>query len=101
MRLLLFMLGIFVSIVGIRTRAEAQNYPWRAQYSGGGGGMNCGFATFNAWPMSAELASAIWPLIAAPALLRNRCRRASARHAPSQRRQRRYLRRTRAAGRVR
>jgi len=33
MRLLLFMLGIFVSIVGIGTRAEAQNYPWCAQYS--------------------------------------------------------------------
>jgi Protein of unknown function (DUF3551) len=30
------------------THAEAQNYPWCAQYSGGsmGGGMNCGFTTF-------------------------------------------------------
>ena len=46
MRLLPFMLGIFVSIVGIGTRAEAQNYPWCAQYSAGGDGMNCGFTSF-------------------------------------------------------
>ena len=40
MRLLLFVLGISVSIVGIGTRAEAQNYPWCAYYSMGddGGG---------------------------------------------------------------
>ena len=48
MRLLLLMLGISVSIVGIGTRAEAQNYPWCAIYSGGAvsGGTNCGFITF-------------------------------------------------------
>ena len=47
MRLLLLMLGISVCVVGIGTRAEAQNYPWCAYYSGkGGGGTNCGFITF-------------------------------------------------------
>jgi hypothetical protein len=48
MRLLLLMLGISVFVVGIGTRAEAQNYPWCAIYSGGGagGGTNCGFITF-------------------------------------------------------
>jgi hypothetical protein len=46
MRLLLFVLGIFVGTVGETKRAEAQNYPWCAQYSGGDGGMNCGFTTF-------------------------------------------------------
>ena len=34
MRLLLLMLGISVCVVGIGTRAEAQNYPWCAIYSG-------------------------------------------------------------------
>ena len=43
MRLLL-MLGICVGIVGIGSRAEAQNYPWCAIYSGIGG-ENCGFTT--------------------------------------------------------
>jgi hypothetical protein len=42
MRLLLFILGICVSI---GNRAEAQNYPWCAQYMNDGV-MNCGFATF-------------------------------------------------------
>ena len=47
MRLLLLMLGISVSIVGIGTRAEAQNYPWCAIYGGfDDGGTNCGFTTF-------------------------------------------------------
>jgi len=44
MRLSLFMLGICVVIVGIGNRAEAQNYPWCAIYSGTGG-ENCGFTT--------------------------------------------------------
>ena len=35
MRLSLLILGIGVSVVGIGTRAEAQNYPWCAIYSGG------------------------------------------------------------------
>ena len=43
MRLLLLMLGI-CAIVGIETRAEAQNYPWCAIYDGAGG-TNCGFTT--------------------------------------------------------
>ncbi len=49
MRILLFVLGILVGIAAIGTRAEAQNYPWCAYYSGGdddGGGTNCGFTTF-------------------------------------------------------
>jgi hypothetical protein len=46
MRLLLFTLGIGVGIVCIGNRAEAQNYPWCAQYSGGGGATNCGFTSF-------------------------------------------------------
>jgi hypothetical protein len=31
MRLLLLMLGISVCVVGIGTRAEAQNYPWSSR----------------------------------------------------------------------
>jgi hypothetical protein len=48
MRLLLFLLGICVGMVGTGTHAEAQNYPWCAIYSEGaaGGGTNCGFTTF-------------------------------------------------------
>jgi hypothetical protein len=48
MRILVFVLAIFVVTAGIVTRAEAQNYPWCAIYSGGmgGGGTNCGFTTF-------------------------------------------------------
>jgi hypothetical protein len=46
MRLLLFMLGICVALLSIGTRAEAQNYPWCAYYSGKIGGTNCGFTTF-------------------------------------------------------
>ena len=46
MRVLLFMLGVSVGIVGVAKRAEAQNYPWCAQYSGGGGATNCGFTSF-------------------------------------------------------
>jgi hypothetical protein len=46
MRLLLFILGIGVGIVGIGNRAEAQNYPWCAIYDDALGGENCGFTTF-------------------------------------------------------
>jgi hypothetical protein len=47
MRPLLLMLGISVCVVGVGTRAEAQNYPWCAYYSDfDGGGTNCGFTTF-------------------------------------------------------
>jgi uncharacterized protein DUF3551 len=46
MRHSLLLLGIFVVTVAAGTGAEAQNYPWCAQYSGSmGGSMNCGFAT--------------------------------------------------------
>ncbi len=48
MRILLFVLGIYLAALATGTRAEAQNYPWCAQYSGGGmgGATNCGFTTF-------------------------------------------------------
>jgi len=47
MRLSLFVLGICVAVIGIGTRAEAQNYPWCAIYGGfDDGGTNCGFTTF-------------------------------------------------------
>jgi hypothetical protein len=47
MRLLLLMLGLSVYVVGIGTRAEAQNYPWCAIYGGfDDGGTNCGFTTY-------------------------------------------------------
>jgi hypothetical protein len=48
MRLLLLMFGICLGIIGFGNRAEAQNYPWSAIYSGGAvsGGTNCGFTTF-------------------------------------------------------
>jgi hypothetical protein len=48
MRILLLLLGAYVAAVAIGTRAEAQNCPWCAIYSGGavGGGTNCGFTTF-------------------------------------------------------
>jgi hypothetical protein len=44
MRFLLPALGILACAASIATRAEAQNYPWCAQY-GGLGGTNCGFTT--------------------------------------------------------
>jgi hypothetical protein len=49
MRSFLFAFGICATTVMTGTHAEAQNYPWCAQYSGGGfggGGTNCGFTTF-------------------------------------------------------
>jgi len=46
MRSLLFMLGILAAVTGVGSPAAAQNYPWCALYSaGGGGGENCGFST--------------------------------------------------------
>jgi len=46
MRLLLLVLGI-VCVVGIGSRAEAQNYPWCAYYNfQHGGATNCGWVTF-------------------------------------------------------
>jgi hypothetical protein len=47
MKALLFVTGILVTAGALSTRAEAQNYPWCAYYSGrGGGGTNCGFTTY-------------------------------------------------------
>jgi hypothetical protein len=44
MKLSLFILGILAGTLGLGVRAEAQNYPWCAQYSGDfGGTVNCGF----------------------------------------------------------
>jgi hypothetical protein len=41
------LLGIAAGSIFVATAADAQNYPWCAQYSGGmGGAMNCGFSTF-------------------------------------------------------
>jgi hypothetical protein len=45
MRHLPFMLAILVVITGSGARAEAQNYPWCADYAGFGS-QNCGFTTF-------------------------------------------------------
>ncbi len=49
MRLLPFAFAILVVTLAFGSRAEAQNYPWCAYYSGGdggGGGTNCGFTSF-------------------------------------------------------
>jgi hypothetical protein len=48
MRNLLLTLGILAGMTAFGSVAEAQNYPWCADYSGGdmGGGTNCGFTTY-------------------------------------------------------
>jgi Protein of unknown function (DUF3551) len=47
MRILLFIVGVFVTILFIEKPAEAQNYPWCAEYGGTPSGpTNCGFVTF-------------------------------------------------------
>jgi hypothetical protein len=47
MKLPLFIFAICVALLSFAIRANAQNYPWCAYYSGGmGGGENCGFVTF-------------------------------------------------------
>ncbi len=47
MRLLLFILGVFATIIWIGKPAEAREYPWCAYYNfDRGGATNCGFATF-------------------------------------------------------
>jgi len=40
--------GILFAAIAFSTGAQAQNYPWCAEYGGGemGGGMNCGFTTY-------------------------------------------------------
>ena len=42
------LLGLVGAATVLSTRAQAQNYPWSAQYSGRalGGAMNCGFVSF-------------------------------------------------------
>ncbi len=40
--------GMTLAALAIASPAQAQNYPWCAQYSGkNGGGMNCGFVSFD------------------------------------------------------
>ena len=47
MRILLFLLGVYIAAVAVGTRAEAQNYPWCAHYSrGDDSGQSCGFISF-------------------------------------------------------
>jgi len=46
MRLLLFVLGLLVSVTAIGTPAQAEGYPWCAYYGGRGGGTNCGFSSY-------------------------------------------------------
>jgi len=64
-RLLLFLLAICAGIVWIGTQAEAQNYPWCAQYSGGstGGAIAALSALRSALPLSAELAGSAFKII--------------------------------------
>ena len=45
MRLALFILGISIGILGIGSRAEAQNYPWCAMLNMGDQAVNCGFVS--------------------------------------------------------
>jgi hypothetical protein len=47
MRILLLLGAVIVGAAAMSLPANAQNYPWCAQYSGGGfGGRNCGFSTY-------------------------------------------------------
>jgi hypothetical protein len=48
MKLLLSAIVVIAGSAVLGTPAQAQNYPWCAEYSGGdlGGGMNCGFVNF-------------------------------------------------------
>ena len=47
MKHLPFTLGILVAAVAMGDPAQAQNYPWCAQYAGAGGGAtNCGFVSY-------------------------------------------------------
>jgi len=45
MRILILAGGIALAVAAFAGRAEAQNYPWCAQYGNGFGGTNCGFST--------------------------------------------------------
>lgn len=47
MKALFVIFAIVAAVMAIDRPAQAQNYPWCAQYSGGmGGAMNCGFSTY-------------------------------------------------------
>ena len=48
MKILLSVLAVVAAVAAFSTSAHAQNYPWCAIYNGGavGGGMNCGFVSF-------------------------------------------------------
>jgi hypothetical protein len=47
MRLSLILIGILFGSIAVSTGAQAQNYPWCADYGGKmGGSSNCGFTTF-------------------------------------------------------
>ncbi len=59
MRLSLMLCGILFAVVAAGNGAEAQNYPWCAQYVGrGGGAMNCGFVSFDQCMQTARGAGA-------------------------------------------
>jgi len=48
MKRYLLILSVLTSTATLGGIAEAQNYPWCAQYSGSmGGAMNCGFVSFD------------------------------------------------------
>ncbi|MFZ0610351.1 MAG: DUF3551 domain-containing protein [Xanthobacteraceae bacterium] len=45
---LVVLAGITLAALAIASSAQAQNYPWCAQYTGHmGGAMNCGFVSFD------------------------------------------------------
>jgi Protein of unknown function (DUF3551) len=48
MKASLFILGLIAATAALGSSAQAQDYPWCAQYGSGmgGGGRNCGFTTF-------------------------------------------------------
>jgi hypothetical protein len=46
MKILLFVTGILIASTAIGTSAQAQSYPWCAQYGSGFGASNCGFSTW-------------------------------------------------------
>ncbi len=47
MRFRLFLASSIIGLAGAATAAQAQNYPWCADYGGEmGGSSNCGFSTF-------------------------------------------------------
>jgi hypothetical protein len=48
MKAFLFVSALLTSIAGISTDADAQNYPWCANYAmGENGPTNCGFTTYD------------------------------------------------------